>query len=456
MNVGFISLGCSKNLIDTETIIGKFKNNKFTIVNDEKKADIIVINTCGFIDSAKEEAINTILEMAEYKKNRCKFLIVMGCLVQRYYEELLKSLPEVDLFIKLDEYDEFWDKVEKLVKNGVVEKSKTTKKTKITEIPKMPMFSEEEFINRTITTGKNYAYLKIGEGCSNKCTYCAIPYIRGPFVSRKMEEIIEEANMLANKGIKELIVIAQDTTKYGMDIYGESKLAELLNKLSEIDGIKWIRFLYSYPEGSTDELIECVSSNNKIAKYFDIPIQHISDDILKKMNRKTNKKQITSLLEKIRNKIPDVTLRTSLIVGFPGETKENFEELEQFVKIAKFDKLGVFQYSKEDGTPAAKLPNQVHGNTKKARYNKIMKVQQEISRKRLEKKLNKEYEVLIEDISFDGKYYIGRTMRDVPEIDGLVYIKNNSKNLKESKLNKFEKCKIIGISDYDLIGEFVD
>ena len=456
MNVGFISLGCSKNLIDTETIISKFKNNKYTIVNDEKKSDIIVINTCGFIDSAKEEAINTILEMAEYKKERCKYLIVMGCLVQRYYEELKKAIPEVDLFIKLDEYNDFWFKVENLVEKGIVEKSKTTTKTKITEIPKMPMFSEEEFLDRTITTGENYAYLKIGEGCSNKCTYCAIPYIRGPFVSRKIEELIEEANMLANKGIKELIVIAQDTTKYGVDIYGKSKLAELLTKLSEIDGIKWIRFLYSYPEGITDELIDVVEKNKKIAKYFDIPIQHISDDILKKMNRKTNKKQIVGLLKKIRNKIPNCTLRTSLIVGFPGETKEQYEELEEFIKIARFDKLGAFQYSKEDGTPAAKLPNQIHGNTKKARYNKIMKIQQEISRKKLEKKLNKEYEVLIEDISFDGKYYIGRTMQDVPEIDGLVYIKNNSENSKESKLNKFEKCKIIGISDYDLIGEFIN
>ena len=455
MNVGFISLGCSKNLIDTETIIGKFKNDKFTIVNDEKKADIIVINTCGFIDSAKEEAINTILEMVELKKEKCKYLIVMGCLVQRYYEELKKALPEVDLFIKLDEYDEFWYKVEKLVKEGIVEKSKTTTKTKITEIPKMPMFSEDEFLNRTITTGKNYAYLKIGEGCSNKCTYCAIPYIRGPFVSRKIEELIEEANMLANKGIKELIVIAQDTTKYGVDIYGESKLAELLTKLSEIDGIKWIRFLYSYPEGITDELIDVVEKNKKIAKYFDIPIQHISDDILKKMNRKTNKKQIVGLLKKIRNKIPNCTLRTSLIVGFPGETKEQYEELEEFIKIARFDKLGAFQYSKEDGTPAAKLSNQIHGNTKKARYNKIMKTQQEISREKLEEKLNKEFEILIEDISFDGRFYIGRTIQDAPDIDGLVYIKNNSKNSKESKLNKFEKCKITGISDYDLIAEFV-
>ena len=456
MNVGFISLGCSKNLIDTETIIGKFSNNKFNIVNDEKKADIIVINTCGFIESAKEEAINTILEMAEYKNERCKYLIVIGCLVQRYYEDLIKVLPEVDLFIKIDEYDEFWNKMDDLINKGIVKKSKNKSITKISQISPMPMFNEEEFLNRTITTGKNYAYLKIGEGCSNKCTYCAIPYIRGPFISRKKEEIIKEAKHLAKKGIKELIIIAQDTTKYGVDIYGESKLAELLTELCKIKEIKWIRFLYSYPEGITDELIEVVANNDKISKYFDIPIQHISDSILKKMNRRTNKKQITDLLEKIRNKIPEATLRTSLIVGFPGENKENFEELEEFVKVAKFDKLGVFQYSKEEGTPAAKLPNQIHGNTKKARYNKIMKIQQEISRKKLEKKINKEYDVLIEDVSFDGKYYIGRTMQDAPDIDGLVYIKNNLKNPRESKLNKFEKCKITGISDYDLIAEFVN
>lgn len=454
MNVGFISLGCSKNLIDTETIIGKFNKHRFNVVNDEKKADIIVINTCGFIDSAKEEAINTILEMAEYKKGRCKYLIVIGCLVQRYYEDLQKTLPEVDLFIKIDEYNEFWNKVENLVEKGIIEKSKTKTRTKITEIPQMPMFSEEEFLNRTITTGNNYAYLKIGEGCSNKCTYCAIPYIRGPFVSRKEEEILEEAKELAKKGIKELIIIAQDTTKYGIDIYGESKLAELLEDLSEIEGIEWIRFLYSYPEGITDKLIDVVAKNKKIAKYFDIPIQHISDEVLKKMNRKTNKKQIINLLEKIRNKIPEVTLRTSLIVGFPGETKEQFKELEDFVTLAKFDKLGVFPYSKEDGTPAAKLPNQIHGNTKKARYNNIMKIQKEISRNNLKKKLSKEYDILIEDITFDGKYFIGRTMQDVPDIDGLVYVKNNFKNSKGDNLNKFKKCKITQIKDYDLVAEF--
>lgn len=259
MKVGFVHLGCSKNLIDTEVVIGLFKKAKFEIVNDETKAEIIVINTCGFIDSAKEEAINTILEMAEYKKDRCHYLVVMGCLVQRYYNELVKALPEVDLFIKIEEYDKLWDKIEDLIKRDIVTKSKKKTSQKITEVPAMPMLTQEEFLNRTITTGKNYAYLKIGEGCSNRCTYCAIPYIRGPFVSRKKEHIIEEAKQLAKQGIKELIVIAQDTTKYGIDLYGESKLAELLEEISQIQGIKWVRFLYSYPEGITEELIRSSS-----------------------------------------------------------------------------------------------------------------------------------------------------------------------------------------------------
>lgn len=454
MNVGFVHLGCSKNLIDTETAIGKFKSNNYTIVNDEEKADIIVVNTCGFIDSAKEEAINTILEMAEYKEKRCKYLIVMGCLVQRYYEDLLKLLPEVDLFIKIDEYDKLWEKIEDLIKRDIVEKSKTKTSTKISEIPVMPMFQQKEFLDRTITTGQNFAYLKIGEGCSNRCTYCAIPYIRGPFVSRPKEDIIEEAQKLAEKGITELIIIAQDTTKYGVDLYGESKLAELLENLCKIAGIKWIRFLYTYPEGIADELIDVVAKNEKIAKYFDIPIQHISDNILKKMNRKTSKKNITQLIEKIRSKIPEVTLRTSLIVGFPGETNNEFEELLQFVKTAKFDKLGVFQYSKEEGTPAAKLPNQIHGNTKKSRYNKIMEAQQKISREQLEKKIGTQCEVLIENISFDNKYFIGRTMQDVPDIDGLVYIKNDETEKENQILNTYKKCKITDVSNYDLIAVF--
>ena len=455
MNVGFISLGCSKNLIDTEVAIGMFKKNNYKIVNNPEEADILVINTCGFIESAKEEAINTILEMAEYKKKRCKYLIAMGCLVQRYYDDLIKLLPEVDLFIKIDEYNNLWDKIEDLVKRDIVEKSKTKTSKKISEIEPLPMPKYNEFMERIVTTGNNYAYLKIGEGCSNKCTYCAIPYIRGPFVSREMDEILNEAKMLAKKGIKELIVIAQDTTKYGVDIYGESKLAELLEKLSKIDGIEWIRFLYSYPEGITDELIKTVANNNKIAKYFDIPIQHISNPILKKMNRRTSKENITSIIEKIRKQIPDVTLRTSLIVGFPGETNENFEELLEFVKTAKFDKLGVFKYSKEEGTPAARLPEQIHGNTKKARYNKIMAEQQKISKQVLENKVGKNYKVLVEDMSFDGKYFVGRTMQDVPEEDGLVYIENDGSFDVNEILNNFVNCKITDVTNYDLKGKIV-
>lgn len=453
MKVGFISLGCSKNLIDTEVAIGLFKDNHYEIVNNPNDAEILVVNTCGFIESAKEEAINTILEMAEYKKKKCKYLIAMGCLVQRYYEDLVKLLPEVYLFIKIDEYNKLWDKIEDLIKRDIVEKSTTKTSKKISEIKPLPMPTYNEFMERVVTTGKNYAYLKIGEGCSNKCTYCAIPYIRGPFVSRKMEDILDEAEMLAKKGIKELIVIAQDTTKYGVDIYGESKLAELLEKISKVKGIEWIRFLYSYPEGITDKLINVVATNGKIAKYFDIPIQHISNPILKKMNRRTSKEDVTKIIEKIRKEVPDVTLRTSLIVGFPGETKENFEELLEFVKNTKFDKLGTFMYSKEEGTPAAKLPDQIHGNTKKARYNKIMEAQQEISKEILTNKIGKNYKVLVEDMSFDGKYFIGRTMQDVPEEDGLVYIKNNKDLDENTILNNFVNCKIIEVSNYDLIGE---
>ena len=455
MKVGFISLGCSKNLIDTEIMIGKFKNNNFEIVSEPQDAEIIVINTCGFIDSAKEEAINTILEMAEYKKQKCKYLIVTGCLVQRYYKDLIKLLPEVDLFIKLEDYNNFWKIVEELIKRNIAIKTKQKLSSKISEMKPLPMATYEEYMERVITTGKNYAYLKIGEGCSNRCTYCAIPYIRGPFVSRKKEEILKEAEMLAKKGIKEIIIIAQDTTKYGIDIYGESKLAELLEEISKVEGIKWIRFLYSYPEGITDELLNVVEKNNKIAKYFDIPIQHISNNILKKMNRKTSKEQIENLIKTIRNKIPEATLRTSLIVGFPGETEEDFEELKEFVKKAKFDKLGTFIYSKEEGTPAEKLPNQIHGNTKKARYNKIMKEQQKISKHNLENKIGKIYEVIIENKSFDGKYYIGRTKQDVPEIDGIVYLKNNKKIDEKEILNEIIKCKVVEVSDYDLIVECI-
>lgn len=439
MNVGFISLGCNKNLVDTQIAIGIFKNKKFNIVNEAADADIIVINTCGFIESAKEEAINTILEMAEYKKKRCKYLIVMGCLVERYKEDLQKSIPEVDLFIKFSEYNDFENKI-----NQLIDSNKTTIENDYNRL--------ENYLNKTITTGNKTAYLKIAEGCSNRCTYCAIPYIRGPFKSRKIEDILEEANSLAKKGYEELIIIAQDTTKYGIDIYGKTMLSEVLEQVSKIDGVKWIRFLYSYPETITDELIRIVKENKKICKYFDIPIQHISDSVLKRMNRKSDSKSIKKLIEKIRKEIPDVVLRTSLIVGFPGETKEDFEQLYEFVKQTRFDKLGVFMYSKEDNTPAEKLPNQINGNTKRARYNKIMKLQNEISRENLKKYLNKELEVLIENKTFDGKYYIGRTEMDAPEIDGIVYIENNKEN---NLVDKFVLCKITQIKEYDLIAKLI-
>ena len=448
MNVGFVSLGCSKNLIDTEATIGKFKENNFNIVNDEKKADIIVVNTCGFIDSAKEEAINTILEMAEYKKGRCKYLIAMGCLVQRYYDDLIKLLPEVDLFIKIDEYNQLWDKVEDLVKRNIVNKSETKAITKITEIPQMPMFEQGEFLDRVVTTGKNFAYLKIGEGCSNNCTYCAIPYIRGAFVSRKIEDILEEAEMLVKSGRKELILIAQDTSKYGIDIYGKPQLAKLLTELCKIKDLKWIRFLYTYPEDITDELIEVVKKEDKICKYFDMPIQHISDRVLKRMNRKCTGQSIKNTISKLRKEIPDVVIRTTLMVGFPGETQEDFEKLYEFVKETKFDKLGAFTYSKEDGTPASRLKEQIHPMTKKSRYNKIMKLQQEISKENEKKNIGRELEILIEGITPDKKYYVGRSYMDVPDIDGVAYVKNTSN---EDLVGKYIKAEVIDVKDYDLI-----
>ena len=433
MNVGFVHLGCSKNLVDTEMAIGLFKENGYKIVNNEEEADVLVINTCGFIGPAKEEAINTILEMAEYKKKRCKYLIVMGCLVERYKEELSKAIPEVDLWIKYSSYSTIWEQIETILKSEKENKNNL------------------DFLDRVITTGNNFAYLRIAEGCSNFCTYCAIPKIRGPFVSRKMEDVIEEAKKLANEGYEELIIIAQDTTKYGIDIYGESKLAELLKELCKIEKLKWIRFLYSYPETITDELIEVVKNEDKICKYFDIPIQHISNSVLKRMNRKSNGETIRTLIKRLRKEIPGVVIRTTVMVGFPGETKEDFEELYDFVKEARFERLGAFSFSKEEGTPAEKLKAQIHPMTKKSRYNKIMSLQQKIASETQQEMVGKELEVLIETKTFDGKYYVGRSYREVPDIDGLIYIEMEDKALE----GKFVKCKITKASGYDLIGKIV-
>lgn len=433
MKVGFVSLGCSKNLVVTEEIIGLFKKRNYEIVGDPADAEILLINTCGFIESAKEEGIQTILEMADYKEGNCKYLIVTGCLVERYEEELRKEMPEVDLFVSIRDYDKLWEKIDNLV-------NKNNEDDKLS------------YKHRVLTTGDTMAYLKIAEGCSNYCTYCAIPYIQGKYISRKYEDILDEANMLAKKGIQEIVVIAQDTTKYGLDLYGKMRLPELLNDLCKIDGIKWIRFLYSYPESITDELIEVVKNNDKICKYFDLPIQHISDDVLKKMNRKSDGNTIRNLITKLRKEIPEVILRTTLIVGFPGETEDNFNELCEFVKESKFDRLGAFAYSAEDGTPAAKFPNQVDEDVKRSRRDAIMEIQQMVSLNNLKNRVGNTYECIVENITEDGEYYVTRSYMDVPSEDGVIYVKYNP----EYMINEFVNVKITDSDEYDLYGEFVE
>lgn len=416
--IGFISLGCSKNLVDTEMMIGYYKEKGYEIVNNPDEAEVLVINTCGFIESAKQEAIDTILEMAEYKEKNCKRLIVTGCLVERYKQELEKELPEVDLFVSIKEYDKIFQKL--------------------------------EYMKREITTGKNYAYLRIADGCSNYCTYCAIPYIRGPLKSRKIEDILAEAKKLLNDGYKEIILVAQDTARYGMDIYGESRIVELLKKLCELD-FTWIRFLYAYPEMITEELINVVAENDKICNYFDIPIQHISDPVLKRMGRKSNSDSIKECIAKIRKKMPDAVIRTSLIVGFPGEREIDFDELYKFVKETKFDRLGVFKYSKEDGTPAIKLKEQIPEERKEERYDQIMSLQQEISSENNKKIIGKKITCIIDGITEDGEMYITRSYRDVPDTDGFVFIKKE----KEHEIGEFIECIIEKAFEYDLVAEEV-
>ena len=417
-------------MVVTEQIIGLFKKHNYEIVDNPEEADILLINTCGFIESAKDEGIQTILEMADYKKKNCKYLIVTGCLVERYIKELEQELPEVDLFVKISDYNLLWNKISNLI----------NKKN-----------SEDvlRYEDRVLTTGDVMAYLKIAEGCSNYCTYCAIPYIQGNYISRPYEDIIKEAKELAKKGIQELVVIAQDTTKYGVDLYGKSRLAELLKDLEEIEGIEWIRFLYSYPETITDELIEIVKNSDKICHYFDLPIQHISNGVLKRMNRKSDQESIYNLVNKLRKEIPDVILRTTLIVGFPGETEEDFEELKEFVRSCRFDRLGAFSYSAEDGTPAAKFSDQIDEEIKENRRNEIMQIQQIVSKELLKEKVGKVYKCLIENITEDGEYLIGRSYMDVPSEDGVIYIKNDD----DTMINEFVDVVITDSSEYDLFGE---
>lgn len=432
--IGLISLGCDKNRVDSEIILANL-SNKCVIVNDPKIADIIVVNTCGFIEASKQESIDTILEMADYKdKYNCKILVVTGCLSQRYGKELLELMPEIDILLGTNDYS----KLDKYIDQYMKDHNKIY----------MCNYSDK-IINegeRILTTPKYSAYIRIAEGCDNFCTYCIIPKIRGKFRSRPMENILREAKSLANQGVKEIILIAQDTTMYGKDIYGNSKIHELAKKLSEIDGIQWIRLLYCYPEEITEELINEMASNPKICKYLDIPIQHISNNVLKKMGRQSNKDEITSIINKLRNRIPNIILRTSIIVGFPGETEEDINILKDFLMECKLDNVGVFKYSQEDGTPAALMADQIEETVKEKRRSEIMLLQKSIIRKINEGKLSKTYHVLVEN--FNGEYYIGRNCEMSPEIDGAIYFKCD----KILSMGDIISVRIIDIHDYDLIG----
>lgn len=437
--IGFVSLGCPKNLVDTEVMLGILGREGYDIVTSPEQADVIVVNTCGFIDSAKEESIQTILEMAEYKKDRCKLLIMSGCLAERYHDEILEEIPEVDAVVGTGDYSRIAEVIrrafagEKVVLYGHMDEE---------------LAGEEP---RVLSTHSASAYLKVADGCDNRCTYCVIPQLRGRYRSRKMEDILREAEGLAAQGVKELIVIAQDTTRYGFDLYGEYRLARLLRALAKIEGIHWIRVHYLYPEVITEELIEAFRSEPKLLKYMDIPIQHCNDEVLKRMGRHSGKQQLYSLLNGLKEQIPGLVLRTSLIAGFPGETEEQFEELLQFVRDMEFDRLGAFAYSQEEGTPAAKLPDQLDEAVKAERAEKILAVQRGISEKKQREKLGKTYEVLVEGYDPDNLMYYGRTYGDSIDIDTTTYFAAQE----EVPEGSFVLVKILDADEYDLTGEMV-
>jgi ribosomal protein S12 methylthiotransferase len=436
LKFGVINLGCDKNRIDAEIIISSLKS-RYEAVIDEREADILLVNTCGFIETSKQESIETILEMAKYKKDKCKVLIATGCLTQRYGSELLELMPELDIILGVNDYDKLFECIEKSMATG--EKSCITN------------YSDTN-INigkRQVTTGGATAYIRISEGCNNVCAYCAIPKIRGKYRSRDMEDILKEAKELALNGYKELIIVAQDTTNYGVDIYGEKTLHILLRELGKIKSIKWIRLLYCYAEELTDDVIKEIAINDKVCKYIDIPIQHISDDVLKSMRRKGRKKIINENIKKLREAVPSITIRTTLIVGFPGETEENFLELLDFVKETRFDKLGVFTYSQEEGTLAAEMEGQIEEKIKEQRLHSIMMVQQSISAEINKSKIGKTYEVLIE--SNERGSYCGRNYEMAPEIDGEVYVKSN-----KLSIGDFVMVKIKDALEYDLMSEITE
>lgn len=441
MNIFFVSLGCDKNLVDSEEMLGALTSGGYRITDDESKADVIIINTCCFIHDAKEESIQTILEMASYKEQgNCKALIVTGCLAQRYKEEITQEIPEVDAVLGTNSQDSILEAVSKALEGKV-----THIFTPLEGIPELPG-------KRMMTTGGYYEYLKIAEGCDKHCTYCIIPSIRGSYRSVPMEKLISQAEELAEQGVKELILVAQETTLYGKDLYGEKSLHLLLKKLCQIPGIQWIRILYCYPEEIYPELIDTIRTEKKICHYLDLPIQHASDRILKKMGRRTTKQQLKDIVGELRRNIPDIMLRTTLITGFPGETPEDHEELMEFVNEMEFERLGVFTYSPEENTPAALMENQIEEEVKENRKEELMELQQEISLDNGEKLIGKTLTVMVEGKVADENAYVGRTYGDAPGIDGYIFI-NTGEMLMSGD---FVRVKVTGALEYDLIGEIED
>lgn len=440
MNILFVSLGCDKNLVDSEVMLGLLAQKGHQIVDSEELADVIVVNTCCFINDAKEESIQTILEMAEYKKDgSIKALIVTGCLAQRYKQEIMDEIEEVDAVLGTTSYD-------KIV--AVIDEALQGNKTlELTDIDALPTVESK----RLVTTGGHFAYLKIAEGCDKHCTYCIIPKIRGNFRSVPMERLVQEAKELVEQGVKEIILVAQETTLYGKDIYGEKSLHILLRELCKIGGLRWIRILYCYPEEITDDLIQVIKEEDKICKYLDIPIQHASDAVLKRMGRRTSKKQLIDTVKKLREEIPDIVLRTTLITGFPGETSEQHQELMEFVDDMEFDRLGVFTYSPEEDTPAATMPDQIEESVKEDRQAELMELQQEIAFDLAERMIGKEVIVMFEGKVADENVYVGRTYMDAPNVDGLIFVETQE----ELMSGDFAKVKITGALEYDLIGELI-
>ena len=446
MNILFVSLGCDKNLVDTEVMLGLLAKKGHQMIDDETQADIVIVNTCCFIHDAKEESIQTILEMAQLKETAVlKKLIVTGCLAQRYKEEILEEIPEVDAVLGTTSYDEIAEVIDGLFSESPMERADARMIMK--DVDYLP----ETQKGRLVTTGGHFAYLKIAEGCDKHCTYCIIPKIRGNFRSVPMEELIDEAKELADQGVKELILVAQETTLYGKDIYGEKSLPRLLKALCKIQGLRWIRILYCYPEEITDELIQVIKEEPKICHYLDLPIQHASDAILKRMGRKTSKEQLISIIGKLREEIPDITLRTTLITGFPGETDEQHEELMDFVDQMEFERLGVFTYSPEEDTPAAEMPDQISEEIKQDRQAELMELQQDIVFDRNEDLIGEEMLVMIEGKVADENAYVGRTYKDAPNVDGLIFVNTDE----ELMSGDFVTARVTGALEYDLIGEMI-